>query len=160
MTERSATPRTVTHGAFHIERTYPHPPERVYAAFAVAEAKAAWFAGGEGYTTVERAMDFREGGRERVVGKWDTGMISQFDAVYFDIVPNQRIVYAYEMHLGGTKISVSLTTIEIKPAAGGARLLFSESGAFLDGYDDAGSREEGSNKLLDQIGEYLARSGA
>ena len=154
------TERNVTHGVFHLERLYPHPVARVYAAFAKAEAKAVWFSGGEGYTEVERAMDFREGGKERVVGKWESGMVSQFDAVYFDIVPDARIVYAYEMHLSGTKISVSLTTIEINPAEGGARLLFSESGVFLDGYDDAGSREEGSTQLLDQVGEYLARSGA
>jgi uncharacterized protein YndB with AHSA1/START domain len=154
------TGRNVTHGSFHIERAYPHPVERVYAAFATAEAKAAWFSGGEGYTTVERVMDFREGGREHVVGKWETGTVSQFDAVYFDIVPEARIVYAYEMRLDGAKISVSLATIEFKSAAGGARLLMSESGAFLDGYDDAGSREEGTRKLLDQVGDYLARTYA
>jgi hypothetical protein len=30
-----------------------------------------------------------------------------------------------------------------------------EQGAFLDGYDDAGSRERGSNFLLDALGKYL-----
>lgn len=151
------TERNVTHGTFNLERTYPASPERVFAAFTTPEGKAAWFEGGEGYTTVERSMDVREGGRERVVGRWESGTVSQFDATYFDVVPNERIVYAYEMRLSGTKISVSLATIEFKVAGQGTRLLLTETGAFLDGYDDAGSREEGTSKLLDQLGRYLAR---
>jgi hypothetical protein len=31
-----------------------------------------------------------------------------------------------------------------------------EQGAFLDGYDDAGSREEGSIQLVGQLERYLA----
>jgi len=154
------TERNVTHGTFSLERAYPVPPEQVFAAFATVEGKAAWFEGGEGYTTVERTLDFREGGRERVVGRWADGTVSQFDASYYDVIPNERIVYAYEMRLSRTKISVSLATIEFKAAEQGTRLLLTESGAFLDGYDDAGSREEGTNKLLDQLGESLARVAA
>jgi len=30
-----------------------------------------------------------------------------------------------------------------------------EQGAFLDGYDDAGSREHGTNFLLDALGKSL-----
>jgi hypothetical protein len=35
------------------------------------------------------------------------------------------------------------------------RLVMTEQGAFLDGYDDAGSREHGSNFLLDALGVSL-----
>lgn len=150
------TERNITHGTFSLERTYDASPARVFAAFATSEGKDAWFGSGDGLTIVERVFDFREGGRERLVGKWTTGKISQFDATYFDVIPNERIVYAYEMHLDGTKISVSLATIEFKAAGQGARLLLSETGAFLDGYDDAGSREHGTNFLMDKLGEYLA----
>jgi len=151
------TERSITHGTFHIERTYDAAPERVYAAFATEEGKAGWFGGGDTQTLLEKVWDFREGGRERLVGKWESGTVSQFDATYFDIVPNARIVYAYEMHIDGTKISVSLATIEFKKHGAGMRLLLSETGAFLDGYDDAGSREHGTNFLMDRLGEHLAR---
>ena len=151
------TERTITHGTFSLERSYEAPRERVFAAFATAEGKAAWFPGGEGLSLVERAFDFREGGKERLIGKWSSGTVSQFDATYFDIVPDARIVYAYEMRLDGTKISVSLATIEFRAAGQGTRLLVTESGAFLDGYDDAGSREHGTNALIDKLGDYLAR---
>jgi hypothetical protein len=41
--------------------------------------------------------------------------------------------------------------------ADGARttLKVSEQGAFLDGYDDAGSREQGTGFLLDALGASL-----
>lgn len=152
------TERNITHGAFSLERTYDVPRERVYAAFATLEGKEAWFGGGDEQTIVERTFDFREGGTERAVGKWKNGTVSEFDARYFDIVPNERIVYAYEMHLNGVKISVSLATIEFKAAGSGTRLLLSETGAFLDGYDDAGSREHGTNFLMDRMGASLTKA--
>ena len=36
--------RTVSHGTFTIERELPHPPARVFAAWADPKAKAQWFA--------------------------------------------------------------------------------------------------------------------
>jgi uncharacterized protein YndB with AHSA1/START domain len=152
------TERSVTHGTFSLERTYDVPRERVYAAFATLEGKSAWFEGGDDYVLVERTFDFREGGTERATGRWQTGRVSQFDATYFDIVPGERIVYAYEMRLDGVKISVSLATIEFKQAGSGTRLLLTETGSFLDGYDDAGSREHGTNFLMDRMGASLARA--
>jgi uncharacterized protein YndB with AHSA1/START domain len=101
-------------------------------------------------------MDFRVGGRERVKGGFEGGATTTFDAVYHDIVPRERIVYAYEMHLDDRKLSVSLATLQIKPEGGGrTRLLVDEQGAFLDGYDDAGSRERGTSDLLDKLGASL-----
>ena len=76
-----------------------------------------------------------------------------YDAIYQDIVPNERIIISYDMHLDGRHISVSLATVELKPSGKGTRLTFTEQGAFLDGYDDAGSREQGSKDLLDALGE-------
>jgi hypothetical protein len=40
----------------------------------------------------------------------------------------------------------------IKPKGAGTRLVVTEKGAFLDGYDDAGSRERGTGLLLDRLG--------
>jgi uncharacterized protein YndB with AHSA1/START domain len=101
-------------------------------------------------------MDFRVGGRERVRGGFEGGVTTTFDAIYHDIVPQERIVYTYEMHLDERKISVSLATLQIKPAGEGrTKLLVDEQGAFLDGYDDAGSRERGTGDLLEKLGASL-----
>jgi uncharacterized protein YndB with AHSA1/START domain len=149
------SPRSVVHATFCIERTYPASAAQVFKALTDPAAKAKWFRGGDGYTLLAREMDVRPGGREHVKGRWKTGVVSTFDAVYHDVVADARIVYAYEMHLDDRKISVSLATFELKPAGTGTRLVMTEQGAFLDGYDDAGSRERGSNFLLDALGNSL-----
>ena len=164
-----ASRRSVVHATFRIERTYPASPAQVYHALTDPAAKAQWFGGGSGFTELARSMDVRAGGRERLQGRWDRGthppasgeaaqpasVVSTFEAVYFDVVPNERLVYAYEMHLDQRKISVSLATLELKRAGAATRLLLTEQGAFLDGYDDGGARERGSGQLLDALGRAL-----
>ena len=99
----------------------------------------------------------RPGGREHLKGRWANGTVSTFDAIYHDIVANSRIVYSYEMRLNDRKISVSLATLEIKPEGEKTRLVVTEQGAFLDGYEDGGSRERGTEHLLDLVGASLRR---
>lgn len=151
------TDRNVVHATFCIERVYPAAPARVFAAWATPEAKANWFAGPEGFECYERSMDFRSGGSERLYGKHPGGKVSDFQARYFEVIPDTRIIYGYEMYIGEVKISVSLATIEFKPDGQGTRLMMTEQGAFLDGYDDAGSREHGTRWLLENLAEALAR---
>lgn len=62
--------------------------------------------------------------------------------------------------LAGTRISVSLTTVELIPAEGGTRLVFTEQGAFLDGRDTPELREHGTNELLDALGKSLLEEEA
>lgn len=160
MSTETLVKRNVSHGVFTLERTYPTvTPQRVFDAFASIEGKNGWFtAPNDQWTIAERAMDFQVGGRERLVSRWSSGMVTEFDATYFDIIPGERIVYAYEMRLDGRKISVSLATFEFKAVAGGGtRLVHTEQGAFLDGYDDNGSREQGSREIMDKLSAYLER---
>lgn len=147
--------RSIVHAMFCIERLYTAPRSHVFKALTDPAAKAKWFTGGEGYTELARHMDARPGGREQVRGRKGTGAVSTFDAIYHDVVRDERIVYSYEMHLDDRKISVSLATFELKTAGTGTRLVMTEQGAFLDGYDDEGSRERGSNFLLDALGKFL-----
>lgn len=150
--------RSAVHGTFTIERDLPHAPERVFAAWSDPEAKAAWFSGPSAqWTPLEREMDFRVGGRERAKGQWKSGVVTDFHAHYLDIVPLRRIVYAYNMHVDDKKISVSLATIELEATGKGTRMKVTEQGAFLDGYDDAGSRERGTGSLMDALAKSLER---
>jgi uncharacterized protein YndB with AHSA1/START domain len=147
--------RSVAHGEFHLERVYDAPVAHVWKALTEEEAKAKWFSGRGRWDLLERQMDIRVGGRERLKGRWPSGLVTTFDAIYQDVVPNERLVYCYQMFLDDRKISVSLATVQLAPAGLGTRLKVAEQGAFLDGYDDAGSRERGTGELLDALGASL-----
>lgn len=154
------TARSVVHASFTITRRWKASPERVFQAFADQQKKDAWFGGGSDWTPVGRSFDFREGGKEHAAGRWKTGMVSKFDCIYLDIVPPSnseagRIIYSYVMHLDDRKISVSQAAIELTPDNGGTKLTLTEYGDYLDGYDDAGSREHGTNWLMDKLGKSV-----
>ncbi len=154
------TERSVTHATFVVERTYDAAPARVFAAWADPAAKARWFAGPEDWEDGEAEYDFRIGSHERTSGGPPGGPVYALDARYQDIVPDQRIVYTYDMHLDEARISVSLATVELKPAAAGTRLIYTEQGAYLDGLDTPDKRAQGTGSLLDALGAELERQSA
>jgi uncharacterized protein YndB with AHSA1/START domain len=123
--------------------------------------QAEWFNPPETWGKDEHHMDFRVGGIETSVGGPPGGAVHTFRAIYQDIVPNERIIYTYDMHLDDVRISVSLTSFEIKPDGDHTILLMTEHGAFLDGFADGNDiRRDGTSQLLDQLGAFLAREGA
>jgi hypothetical protein len=63
----------------------------------------------------------------------------------------------YDTYLDEARISVSLATVELKPEGAGTRLIYSEQGAFLDGYDVPTQREQGTHDLLDALDAQLQR---
>ena len=152
--------RSVVHATFVVERTYDAPPARVFAAWADPAIKRRWFTGPPEWETLEQESDFRIGGREHSRDQPPGGQVIAFDARYQDIVADRRIIYAYDMHLGDTRISVSLATIEFEPAGTGTRLILTEQGAYLDGHDTPAQREEGTGYLLDALGAELDRQSA
>lgn len=145
------TERSTKHATFVIERTLNAVPARVFQAYADAKVKARWFVGPEGWEKSDHKLDFKVGGRESVSGGPPGGPVHYYNALYQDIVPNERIVLSYEMHMGKTRISVSLGTTEFKPEGKGTKLVYTEQAVFLDGHDDAGSRERGTIGLFDQL---------
>lgn len=150
------TERTSAHSTFVIERTYAASPAKVFRAFSDPELKKKWFGGPPGWTKGVATFDFREGGSETDKGGGPPdGVTHDFDCRYYDIVQDQRIVYAYDMMLGANRISVSLTTVELHAEGGGTLLKLTEQGVYLDGYDDAGQREEGTRWLLGELAKVV-----
>lgn len=148
--------RSAQHATFTIERELAAAPATVFAAWATVEGKSRWFGAPPGsWKLLEREFEFRIGGRERLKGTWNNGTVSDFDARYQDIVPDQRIVYTYDMHLNEKRISVSLSTVEIQPSGNGTHMKYTEQAVYLDGHDDAGSRERGTRALLDALAASL-----
>ncbi|MFP3547080.1 SRPBCC family protein [Rhizobium sp. SIMBA_035] len=154
------TQPSATHTTFTIERQLKAKPERAFRAWANPASKQTWFACHDGWATIEYRLDFRAGGSERNHTSDGEGLLHAYDAHYLDVVENARIVYAYEMKLGETRISASLATITFEPSAAGTRMLFTEQVVFLDGYPDDGLRRQGTEIGLDNFEAFLDREAS
>jgi uncharacterized protein YndB with AHSA1/START domain len=147
--------QSVVHSTFSVERTYPSSPARVFAAFSNQATRRRWLVEGEGWEIDEFTMDFRVGGREVSRFRFKGGPPMGNDTIYLDIVSDRRIVLAYTMTVGDARISVSLATVEIRPTGDGARVLYTEQGAFFDGADAGARCEESCRELLEQLTDEL-----
>jgi uncharacterized protein YndB with AHSA1/START domain len=152
--------QSVVHSTFVIERSYPKPVERVFAAFADAGKKRRWYAESPAHEVEEFTMDFRVGGVERFRYRFKEG--SPFPGValtnegsFQDIVTGQRIVETSTMSLGDRRISTSLVTIEFLTADQGTDLICTHQGAFFEGSDGPQMREAGWRSLLERLAKDL-----
>lgn len=150
-------PSALTHATFCVERVYDATPARVFHAFTDPDARMRWF-----FMTDSWSLHEHSGG-DLGVGKTECSRFSPpgadvmitNDSIYLDVVPNERLIFAYAMTLGGAPLSSSLSTVEFRPEGKGARLVFTEQGVYLDGNVDG--RIEGTEELMVRLGEELAR---
>jgi uncharacterized protein YndB with AHSA1/START domain len=143
---------TVTNATFTIERVLNASPARVFAAYGSLEAKSTWFRAPSDIETLNRDFDFRVGGKERFHARWPSGMITDFQATYHDIVENERIILVYDMFHNGDKLSVSLLTLELRGEGGRTRLIHTEQGSYLTGGAEAvQGREHGTTWHIDNL---------
>jgi len=152
--------RKTQHATIVIDRKFDAPVSRVFQAWSDIDAKSRWFVGPPGqWTLIKRTMDFRVGGRDHLSGKLPNGTSTIFDSVYHEIVPNERIVYSFDMHLDARHITVSLSTVEFARAGSGTRMTFTEQIVNLDDWEDADgrNRREGTSGQFDRLAEALKR---
>ena len=143
---------TIVNDTFTIERVLKASPARVFAAYATLEAKGQWFKAPTDIVTLNRDFDFRVGGKERFHARWPSGMITDFQATYHDIVENERIILVYDMFHNGDKLSVSLLTLELRAEGERTRLIHTEQGCYLTGGMEAvESREHGTTWHIDNL---------
>lgn len=141
---------------FTLERRFRQTPEQTFQAFADPALKRRWFGAPAGWADAEWSLDFRVGGGELSAGRDPDGTHHRFVSRFHDIVPGERIVFAYDLLLDDRLVSVSLTTVQLHPVgSGGTHLVFTEHGAFLDGLEDPAEREHGTGLLLDGLETFL-----
>nr|WP_296067689.1 SRPBCC family protein [uncultured Actinoplanes sp.] len=150
------TARSTLHDTFRIDRHFDAAPARVFRAFADPAAKEKWFGGPAEMKREDVEFDFREGGRENLVSVFGDGTRIGYTATYTDIVPDERIVYTYEMTMNGRRISVSVATIEVRAAGGGTDFTVVEQGVYLDGLDTPDQRRQGTEELLNALAKSLS----
>ncbi len=146
---------TVAHDTFFIERTYDVPVALVFRAWADPMLKARWFAGSADALGAGYELDFRVGGREANRGGPPGGPLYTYESKFHDIVPEQRIIYTYEMYADENRISVSVATVQFHSQDAMTQLVLTEQGVFLDGHDTVAQREEGTRSLLDSLAGIL-----
>ncbi len=151
---------TVANDTFVIERTYNAPVAEVFRAWADPVLKARWFAGSAEALEACYELDFRVGGRETNRGGPPGGPVYTYESQFRDIVPEQRIVYTYEMWADETRISVSVATVQFRSQDATTQLVITEQGAFLDGHDTVAQREEGTRSLLESLAAVLNGGGS
>lgn len=98
-----------------------------------------------------REFDFRNGGRERLVGLFLDGKTSTYDARFLDIVPEQRIIYTYDIYSDKQRVSISLATLEFAALGAGTHLMYREQALILDSVEGTGKREMRTGVLFDQM---------
>ncbi len=145
---------SVDYSSWTVERDYPQPPERVFAAWADPTVKVRWF-DLSGSVDPDYRGDFRVGGTEVFRTPAGAEPVFTYDAQYRDIVDNERIVMTYEMAVDGKRMSVSVATVELSAASTGTHVVYTEQGAYLDGLDDAQSRRTGTSSQLDNLTAVL-----
>jgi uncharacterized protein YndB with AHSA1/START domain len=151
------TEQAVIHATFTIERTYEASPGQVFAAYADPVARRRWLIEGEGFTVESYEPGFGVGEFERSSFRFKGGPIIRNDTVYLDILPEQRLIFAYSMTLEDTPMSSSMVTVLFEPKGSGTRLILTEQGAYMKGFDDVSGREHGMGALLEALGRELKR---
>ena len=149
---------TILHDTFTLERTYDATVPEVWRAYTDPELRQRWFHAPEGWELLERRYELREGGQEVLHGKMPNGTETLFVCTFHVIAPKRHIVTAYDMHVGGALLSVSLSTMQLAAAGKATRLQITEHGAYFDGRAESPrDRARGIGWHLDNMRELFAR---
>jgi len=154
--------QAVIHNTFVVERAFPVPPERVFAAFSDPAKKRRWYADGEIKQIESYDMDFRVGGKEHYASGFKEGhplegRTLKSENIYRNIVPNRRIIFTSTMALEEKCFSISLGTVELLLSEKGTDLILTFQSAFLEGADGPEMREAGWRGLLEKLAVELAQ---
>ncbi|MGY6269819.1 SRPBCC family protein [Achromobacter denitrificans] len=152
------TAPAIEHATFVIERELTASPRDAYRFWSEPRLKQRWTSCHPDWTVLEEHFDFRADGTEARRWRTPEGAEQTYRAAYLDVVPDKRILYAYEMGLGGQRISASLVTVEFAPSGAGTLMRFTEQVALLDGSSPQG-RRIGTEAGLDRLAG-MAQAGA
>lgn len=148
------TAPAIEHATFVIERELPASPRDAYRFWSEPRLKQRWTRCHPDWTVLEERLDFRADGTESKRWRTPEGAEQTYRAAYLDIVPGERIIYAYEMGMGGQRISASLVTVEFTPVGTGTLMRYTEQAALLDG-SGAQGRRIGTEAGLDRLAEMI-----
>lgn len=117
----------MANNSIKLHRVFTATPEKVYKAFADADAMASWFPP-YGFVCKIHQLDFKVGGLFKMsFVNFTTGSSQSFGGEYLEIVPNERLKYSDRFddpNIPGQMI----TTIELKRVVCGTELFATQEG--------------------------------
>jgi uncharacterized protein YndB with AHSA1/START domain len=158
------TNERIEHTSFVVARELAASPRHAFRFWSDAELKARWSGCHSDWTVLEDTFEFRVGGTDAKRWRTPEGSEQTFHAHYLDIVPDQRIIYAYEMSFAGARLSASLVTITLEPDGSKTKMTFTEQVAILAGGSVAREQrlagtEDGLDRLVGIVeGEVAAKT--
>lgn len=153
-------------GSFTIPLDLTAPPERVWPLFADLSLRRTWVRMPGPSSTATHELDFRVGGHERLTNTFrsgDTREDLESRTIFFDIVPNRRIVSSSEALVAGVLRWVSLITIDLAATGTGTHLDWTEQYSFVTlstpgGVDDVKHLVGGTRLRLNGLVAALDRA--
>ncbi len=144
------------HETLVFERVFHAAPERVFDALADVEKRARWGTPSDTAALVYSKSEFKAGGCDefRCGAKDDlryAGCVR-----YFEIVPNERVIFVESISTDGSLLSVSLVTWEIGPHRDGARVVITDQLASFGGAGMVTGTQMGMTAALDNLARHLA----
>lgn len=149
----------VIHATCVVERSFSKPAEVVFAALSEPAKIQQWMSGGHS-ELIDFQCEFKEGGQQIIQyrmlpGTPIAGAIITNAGRFQQIVPLERILTVSTMKMGDHLFSASQVTFELLPSRKGTDLVITHQGAFFEGSDGPERREEGWNKLADNLAALL-----
>jgi uncharacterized protein YndB with AHSA1/START domain len=150
------TVTTPTDTEIRMSRVFDAPRDLVFEAHSSAEHMRNWW-GPRKYETVSAEVDFRPGGKWRVVHRGPDGDEYAFRGEFREIVPPERITWTFEFEGAPGQISVETVSFEERDGKTTVSVI-----------SDLGSKEardamlesgmaEGADETYDRLDEYLER---
>lgn len=146
----------VVHATCVVERTFAKPLSVVYAALSDPHKVRRWMSGGSSSDLFDFQCDFVEGGKQLVKYRMgpDTpiaGAVITNEGRFQHIIAGERIVTVSTMKMDERIFSASQVTYELVNSDGATRLVITHQGAFFEGSDGPERREQGWNRLADNL---------
>jgi uncharacterized protein YndB with AHSA1/START domain len=150
------TVTTPTDTEIRMSRVFDAPRDLVFEAHSSAEHMRNWW-GPRKYETISAEVDFRPGGKWRVVHRGPDGDEYAFRGEFREIVPPERITWTFEFEGAPGQISVETVSFEERDGKTTVSVI-----------SDLGSKEardamlesgmaEGADETYDRLDEYLER---
>jgi uncharacterized protein YndB with AHSA1/START domain len=112
------------YGSLTHSRFLPVPPSAVFAAYADPRLRFHWFRIPSDQEAAFHELEFRVGGSETARGRFAPFGVPEtveYCSRFSEIVPDERIVFTYELLVDARLRSVSLASVGLEPEAGGTR---------------------------------------